>query len=128
MFRLPPSSTRTDTLFPYTTLFRSVVRPGLQAHRWMEDLLHAVDHDRLFGACHVQHALDAQDVAAVEAYQHLDPGVEAVPVQRLVVGQAKGADRLVVAVHVMAMVMIVIRSEEHTSELQSLMRISYAVF
>src|SRR3546814_17741112 len=71
----------------------------------MEDVLHAVDHDRLFGACHVQHALDAQDVAAVEAYPHLDPGVEAVPVQRLVVGPAKGADRLVVAVHVMAMMM-----------------------
>src|SRR3546814_6901730 len=100
----------------------------------MEDVLHAVDHDRLFGACHVQHALDAQDVAAVEAYQHLDPGVEAVPVQRLVVGQAKSADRLVVAVHVMAMMMIVVggrsrrRSEEHTSELQSLMPLSYAVF
>src|SRR3546814_8040809 len=69
MIRRPPRSTRTDTLFPYTTLFRSV---------------NGSDAARMAGA----------------------PGFD--EVERL------GAAHL--------------RSEEHTSELQSLMRISYAVF
>src|SRR3546814_8086231 len=80
MIRLPPRSTRTDTLFPYTTLFRS--RPSTR-HQQPAPLLHL--------------------------------GVEPVD---------KGADarlRRDVAVERE-------RSEEHTSELQSLMRISYAVF
>src|SRR3546814_3975896 len=78
MIRRPPRSTRTDTLFPYTTLFRSA--PGdLAVHRHLEED-------------------GAQDLAAVEARALDDP-----------------------AAHL-------VRSEEHTSELQSLMRISYAVF
>src|SRR3546814_16645898 len=67
MIRRPPRSTRTDTLFPYTTLFRSSVAPA--------------EHRPRFGAQHC--------------------GTNAQPRRR---------------------------SEEHTSELQSLMRISYAVF
>src|SRR3546814_2209893 len=72
MIRRPPRSTRTDTLFPYTTLFRSVraafaanfASPGEALREWLNP--HLGKHER--------------------------------------------------------------RSEEHTSELQSLMRISYAVF
>src|SRR3546814_3947967 len=91
MIRRPPRSTRTDTLFPYTTLFRSLVhlalvdqpvdrrcpigRVGGQAHR-ADDLV----------------ALSAPRSAVWERPDHRP------------------------------------RSEEHTSELQSLMRISYAVF
>src|SRR3546814_4428053 len=70
MLRRPPRSTRTDTLFPYTTLFRSAVSPTRDCHAWSwsrPPIAWAFDH----------------------------------------------ASR---------------RSEEHTSELQSLMRISYAVF
>src|SRR3546814_8093404 len=78
MIRQPPRSTRTDTLVPYTTLFRS--RPS--------------DADRL------GHALRAAGPALYHGL-HLHPR----PVHR---GRQ--------------------RSEEHTSELQSLMRISYAVF
>src|SRR3546814_5977346 len=85
MIRRPPRSTRTDTLFPYTTLFRSVG----QAFAF-ED------------ACLVQ-----QQEGGV-----LQRRVGAARL-RLV---GKLADQLVP------------RSEEHTSELQSLMRISYAVF
>src|SRR3546814_8459989 len=79
MIRRPPRSTRTDTLFPYTTLFRS----GGLRHR-----------DR------------------TERRAAGPPGVDR--------DQARKADDLegVAAC----------RSEEHTSELQSLMRISYAVF
>src|SRR3546814_10074714 len=75
MIRRPPISTRTDTLFPYTTLFRS------QADS------------------HWSHGLGFLAISALL-------GVAAVQ---------QGADRQE-------------RSEEHTSELQSLMRISYAVF
>src|SRR3546814_1834856 len=89
MIRRPPRSTRTDTLFPYTTLFRSHDRIG-------GDRL-ADDDDR--------HRRDQRPRMLGE---HL--GVEQHP-HRHEEEHRKG-----------------VRSEEHTSELQSLMRISYAVF
>src|SRR3546814_9021048 len=85
MIRRPPRSTRTDTLFPYTTLFRSIPA-GME----MMDRL-AIEAAEAF--VKVGYPLDVEALLIVE----LD-GV--------------GAER----------------SEEHTSELQSLMRISYAVF
>src|SRR3546814_2343098 len=96
MTRRPPRSTRTDTLFPYTTLFRS---RGLRLHapgeRQVADraeadgaLLHDLARPaRVVLALGEQHAVALEDAALVRE-----------------------------------------RSEEHTSELQSLMRISYAVF
>src|SRR3546814_2136107 len=81
MIRRPPRSTRTDTLFPYTTLFRSV------------ELAH---------------------VGAVG---------RGVPLSHHALGDAVAGAVVTHAVHRAAG-----RSEEHTSELQSLMRISYAVF
>src|SRR3546814_7614423 len=86
MIRRPPRSTRTDTLFPYTTLFRSA-RPA--PHR-------GVRHG------HPAHAAD--------------PPPRQSRSRRRPVARHRGRRRLVG------------RSEEHTSELQSLMRISYAVF
>src|SRR3546814_7100936 len=74
MIRRPPRSTRTDTLFPYTTLFRSG------------------DHTQL-----------ASSLTHAARFDHADE-------------IAKLTD------------FVCVRSEEHTSELQSLMRISYAVF
>src|SRR3546814_10705934 len=92
MIRRPPRSTRTDPLFPYTTLFRSVHekrdlrveidRAGVDIERAYEHVS-TVDHRRL--------------AVKVGGRACIDPGP-------------------------------VLRSEEHTSELQSLMRISYAVF
>src|SRR3546814_2601112 len=103
--RRPPRSTRTDTLFPYTTLFRSV-----PLRRGVFDPLGA---DRRVVRRHLQ----GQGVVRLQALQHRrrrrgsdrDRGG---PVDEFAARQ--------LAVH--------IRSEEHTSELQSLMRISYAVF
>src|SRR3546814_3997310 len=92
MIRLPPRSTRTDTLFPYTTLFRSALVAGL----------------KLFGGG--QHL--------VEIYR---PGWRS-PEHSLILAEVAvpAVGRLArIGAH---------RSEEHTSELQSLMRISYAVF
>src|SRR3546814_1356154 len=92
MIRRPPRSTRTDTLFPYTTLFRS----GVFFYLGQEGRLNAVTRQ-----------CGEFVVAKV---------------------QGAGAGHVVVE-HVSAKVGRVIgRSEEHTSELQSLMRISYAVF
>src|SRR3546814_6506193 len=88
MIRRPPRSTRTDTLFPYTTLFRSVLLGRGQADT--EDF------------CPVDQPADVPHNAAAFRDQRQE--------LRLNVDDQQG------------------RSEEHTSELQSLMRISYAVF
>src|SRR3546814_5526103 len=90
MIRRPPRSTRTDTLFPYTTLFRSPARA--------------------FG-----HAIELHEVAPEDrsrAAQHIFGD------RRCAIGD--GTEPRIIAGCG--------RSEEHTSELQSLMRISYAVF
>src|SRR3546814_10584846 len=96
MIRRPPRSTRTDTLFPYTTLFRS---EGVLPQR--EDQGHpsgARAKGRPDRRCRRPEEED-RDVGDAEG------------------GPREGGDRAAPA-----------RSEEHTSELQSLMRISYAVF
>src|SRR3546814_2107184 len=83
MIRRPPRSTRTDTLFPYTTLFRSLrlLAPNPIVQEWVKN-----------------HYLDLIQATLARLPLGISPpaGIE--------------------------------RSEEHTSELQSLMRISYAVF
>src|SRR3546814_7151600 len=100
MIRRPPRSTRTDTLFPYTTLFRSPLRVeavfGDEEER---------DTARPFWRARRAREDEVNDI----------------------VGQvmlAEGDEDLLTADFIEAGV----RSEEHTSELQSLMRISYAVF
>src|SRR3546814_1759561 len=98
MIRRPPRSTRTDTLFPYTTLFRSK-NPSGKRH-FNKVLQNALKAAKKYGrAISVMYDLSgcrSEDIALVEAdWKEL---VET------------------------------FRSEEHTSELQSLMRISYAVF
>src|SRR3546814_6438883 len=97
MIRRPPRSTRTDTLWPYTTLFRSQPA-GFFQHR---DRKVRVDLDRqLF------HGL-------IEA-KHLGQKETVILNGRHIVEHVSSPKST--------------RSEEHTSELQSLMRISYAVF
>src|SRR3546814_9557284 len=98
MIRRPPISTRTDTLFPYTTLFRAWVVDAVDRH--LEGPSSGRD-DRDVGRQR-RNLVDRNLVAEM-------PGDSAV---------GKPALQEVA----------VPRSEEHTSELQSLMRISYAVF
>src|SRR3546814_3208181 len=100
MIRRPPRSTRTDTLFPYTTLFRSV-----EQDRTAEAEADA-DHR------HLGEGRDTHrgDVAGQVVRHHQVDGLAA---------EDAGTGELAAAAQ---------RSEEHTSELQSLMRISYAVF
>src|SRR3546814_2796959 len=92
MIRRPPRSTRTDTLFPYTTLFRSTPDS-------------ATDADA---------PLISGDTSAFPLASPL-----ALP---------STAAEAIAGAHAPAVEGFDMRSEEHTSELQSLMRISYAVF
>src|SRR3546814_7195696 len=88
MIRPPPRSTRTDTLFPYTTLFRSA---GEQCR---------------FLPAKTLHRIQPPGPGSAAGHQPQGSGLRQP-------GGCRAHDR---------------RSEEHTSELQSLMRISYAVF
>src|SRR3546814_6298660 len=97
MIRRPPRSTRTDTLFPYTTLFRSRIIK--------QDLAERADR----GQRRAQLVADRREELVLHAVELLEARI----------GLAQlGGQRLQLAR----------RSEEHMSELQSLMRISYAVF
>src|SRR3546814_4975648 len=98
MIRRPPRSTRTDTLFPYTTLFRSVSR-ARRGEGWRgAGRRDARTRARL---CRCRGGIAVRALPARPQMHRRD-------LRRLA---AAGE-----------------RSEEHTSELQSLMRISYAVF
>src|SRR3546814_2292167 len=109
MIRRPPRSTRIDTLLPYTTLFRSGL--GMEAD--------------VGGAGPGEVGDDAVD--RLDHQVHVDRRGHPVLAQRLAHQWADGEVGHVVVVHHVE-VHPVGRSEEHTSELQSLMRISYAVF
>src|SRR3546814_5296512 len=91
MIRRPPRSTRTDTLFPYTTLFRSIAAHGL-----LQNLIVRPS---------------AKGKFEVEAGERRRRAMIALADEKILARDHE-----------------VTRSEEHTSELQSLMRISYAVF
>src|SRR3546814_1402673 len=103
MTRRPPGSTRTDTLVPYTTLFLSL------------------GQDRL--------RLVAEAVAvAVATTTALAEAAAPVAAQLVVVTTRCPGRTLPVLTGTVVAALASLRSEEHTSELQSLMRISYAVF
>src|SRR3546814_1223131 len=93
MIRRPPRSTRTDTLFPYTTLFRSADAPSVAS---------ASEHRQLQQELLLREASEKRLRVALNQYKR----------------SAAVFEQFAYAA----------RSEEHTSELQSLMRISYAVF
>src|SRR3546814_3680586 len=105
MIRRPPRSTRTDTLFPYTTLFRS--------QAGVFDLNHS-DIRACAQALRAKHINVLRAAVAQPACPPSDPGAgqDQRNDENQAYDQAQDGGR----------------SEEHTSELQSLMRISYAVF
>src|SRR3546814_10284748 len=111
MIRRPPRSTRTDTLFPYTTLFRSSV-PAARAELQQRLADYGIaDHVALTVGERVLPERVAGEFVA-------EPGVG----RFITVALDTSPNASFTLDHE------VIRSEEHTSELQSLMRISYAVF
>src|SRR3546814_6607048 len=96
MIRRPPISTRTDTLFPYTTLFRSIRNLRKSGNRAIVACANILERER--AACGSENLILLQTgrIIAEKLQAHLSSDA--------------------------------MRSEEHTSELQSLMRNSYAVF
>src|SRR3546814_3375922 len=94
MIRRPPRSTRTDTLFPYTTLFRSANKAIQNARKQIANLINAQADEIFF----TSGGTESNNIA-LHGFAYAKKGNH-----------------------------IITRSEEHTSELQSLMRISYAVF
>src|SRR3546814_7705454 len=119
MIRRPPRSTRTDTLFPYTTLFRSRRRSFGASSRG--------DGLRGVSASGAPPAMKSRAACHDGSPSVQKPMPSMVAVRR---GPSGGPEheRAVVAAEAEGVVHRVARSEEHTSELQSLMRISYAVF
>src|SRR3546814_9195432 len=105
MIRRPPRSTRTDTLFPYTTLFRS------QENKVRANRRATFGRDLMRNGSQTVDDPDRPHALRPTAYSEYRPHVLSLA-------------------HQMSLppARIAMRSEEHTSELQSLMRISYAVF
>src|SRR3546814_5262468 len=116
MIRRPPRSTRSGTPFPYTTLFRSRGTAGF-LHRRTERQRHG-DSEHDLAVEHLDRVADRQDAqgdhrrGAAEGGQRDGQEVEGGNRDHRQEDRSGSA----------------LRSEEHTSELQSLMRISYAVF
>src|SRR3546814_3933232 len=106
MIRRPPRSTRTDTLFPYTTLFRSRVRrkENNSSVQWRSARTDSSVTD--FGRAGLSDGINPTPINLLHWHQTRKRRLWAHDPQ----------------------VPFLRRSEEHTSELQSLMRISYAVF
>src|SRR3546814_9646274 len=112
MLRRPPISTRTDTLFPYTTLFRSIQNPRAAEQ---VDILGLLDYWVAMMDVELQLKQFTKTPEQIQQEAQAAAGgvVEGTGVEPATNPQAVTGP---------------IRSEEHTSELQSLMRISYAVF
>src|SRR3546814_10101966 len=108
MLRRPPVATRHETLFPYTTLFRSAATPSAGEFRRLTALA--------FRA-----ALRQAGTVVCAPWSRIEVGMPeaALPAALSLLVELGGTPAEITAAD---------RSEEHTSELQSLMRISYAVF
>src|SRR3546814_3249155 len=113
MIRRPPRSTRTDTLFPYTTLFRSAEVRVLERF--------------LVGAHALDVLLAATDLRVEPAIGEVRPPRHGQRIADRVPGFAVERERLLVFARGALVGAGAGRSEEHTSELQSLMPIPYAV-
>src|SRR3546814_3622271 len=145
MIRQPPRSTRTDTLFPYTTLFRSSPnssRSRIPPPPWRDGIVGAPDRQSAFqsGEFKMRYVRMPIEVESPEEYgygkirynlsessiadQSLGTLGLTVPDLPLFYGEHRGGERL----RELVLEGTPGRSEEHTSELQSLMRISSAVF
>src|SRR3546814_2651687 len=129
MIRRPPRSTRIDTLFPYTTLFRSVFRPA-EAEANHRSAPSALGRSILRARQTLREHGATGHLRTREEGSTLLPSHPPAAQPQLLPG--RGCRRVHwqdewrrFAFHAMSPLR---RSEEHTSELQSLMRISYAVF
>src|SRR3546814_1924182 len=138
MIRRPPRSTRTDTLFPYTTLFRSLLECGLgivhAAAGGLDLLVHGQCLRETVGEHRAELLVEIGDTELDTLrlpHQLVDLADRLL--ERLQFGEADGGQvlRLIDEARCLVLehpdlIVDLLRSEAHTSELQSLMRISYA--
>src|SRR3546814_2603832 len=115
MRRRPPGSTRTDTLFPYTTLFRSEGAEPIRLRHFEQEIRIALPGPVQEGAL----------VDNIRSFAERGAGPRGLLLHARV---ARDLDHRPALGLQVGEVVSLVRSEEHTSELQSLMRISYAVF
>src|SRR3546814_1612994 len=130
MIRRPPRSTRTDTLFPYTTLFRSArCRCATSPSAWacrsrpsiaMQASAAAVHRSRRLQQPMADRAKRPPGEALIDLRRRLSLLPPRDPGRTEIIARAAEAYGI--------SIWTLYRSEEHTSELPSLMRISYAVF
>src|SRR3546814_1237163 len=125
MIRRPPRSTRTDTLFPYTTLFRSLhaaLLNGITSHVLDYDDTHlkTIIHPAGPVASALLALAEIRPLSGRDLLTALIVGIEV----ECRIGNAVYPDHYDRGWHLTGTA----RSEEHTSELKSLKRISYAVF
>src|SRR3546814_3488554 len=126
MIRRPPRSTRTDTLFPYTTLFRS--RLAAEYERQRDLLARNVASQQVFQRAKAEYEVAKSQVdEAQERLKLTEEGPRQEDITRARARLDQVRQSLAIAKTRLAYATLT-RSEEHTSELQSLMRISYAVF
>src|SRR3546814_2760020 len=128
MIRRPPRSTRTDTLFPYTTLFRSDVIGGRLPQDFKDWILvNTIGKTKFrettfaFNVDGPLFAMPGGDVQLALGAEYRKQSIDDLPDVNSLNGNLLGLTAATPTVGKD-------RSEEHTSELQSLMRISYAVF
>src|SRR3546814_5771508 len=124
MIRRPPRSTRTDTLFPYTTLFRSLFRktaPGIDTAQFEEP-------GQIEGNGSHQHEQQQDDARVLQLKGPANRRTARPQREQRSAQRQAGQHNACRIGKSIAPNDMFLRSEEHTSELQSLMRISYAVF
>src|SRR3546814_5960563 len=122
MIRRPPRIKRTDTIFPYTTLFRSIL-PHRDVERSVATHRHAAIHADDIMLRYAEISSDFLDVfgTQIAILERFEIVLHPAQVEEQLLLRGRGA-------HFYKAPAPQDRSEEHTSELQSLMRISYAVF
>src|SRR3546814_6309447 len=127
MIRRPPRSTRTDTLFPYTTLFRSGAA--------LLSVLFTITSAASFALIPILASALGMTLARANSFLEMvrSLGMLAGPVAGgVLVGWMGSKNALLIDAASFVLLLLIVamsgRSEEHTSELQSLMLISYAVF
>src|SRR3546814_3350182 len=133
MIRRPPRSTRTDTLFPYTTLFRSVAKV-LKAAQVQLGVIHGVVD--VIGVARIKPIAEFADeefewqlgIVLRHALYVLRGASQVMPQGGPITFVGSMSGNRAVAHQLVYGTSKAARSEEHTSELQPLMRISYAVF
>src|SRR3546814_2237665 len=124
MIRRPPRSTRTDTLFPYTTLFRSW--SAIHAGQTLDKpnfIMSRIGSETSYFTLAVLRHFERQGVAMVNSPAAIDSVADKLHTLQILSAQCLPTPKTI-----FRKFPVDVRSEEHTSELQSILRSSYAVF